>query len=295
MTITGIGAQTLIQAAVDIRHARPHHGALRHDLPRRPGGRRGADGVAQRAASGCACRSPSARSSPAAFGPVSLRLKRKRMRREPSRPTRVRSASADSRHDRARISSCFGFGYSALALARRLAARGMDDVRGTCRSANRRLRCGRQAFRPFCSTGDRPVDPAVLDGVTHLLVSVPPDAVGDPVLDPARRRYRRAAGPRPGSAICRPPGSMATAAAAGSTKPRSCCRPASAAGAGLPPSRVGSTCGAAAACRSTSFGSPASTVPAAAPSTRCAPAPLSASTSRARCSRASMSRIWRAC
>jgi MFS family permease len=48
MTITGTGAQTLIQAAVDAPHERPGHGALRHDLPRRPGGRHGADGDPER-------------------------------------------------------------------------------------------------------------------------------------------------------------------------------------------------------------------------------------------------------
>ena len=58
------------------------------------------------------------------------------------------------------------------------------------------------------------------------------------------RRYRGAPGLCAGSAISRPPGSMATAAAAGSTRPRRSGRPASAAGAGSSPRRVGSICGA---------------------------------------------------
>ena len=68
-----------------------------------------------------------------------------------------------------------------------------------------------------------------------------------------------------------------------------------AAGAGSPPNRAGSIFGAIAACRCTFSASLRSTVPAAAPSMHCALGRRGGLTSRARFSRASMSRIWRAC
>jgi nucleoside-diphosphate-sugar epimerase len=77
---------------------------------------------------------------------------------------------------------CFGFGYSALALARRLIASGWA-VTGTCRSAEKAAALREAGFSAVRFDRHRPVDLAVLDGVTHLLVSVPPDARGDPVLD----------------------------------------------------------------------------------------------------------------
>ena len=77
---------------------------------------------------------------------------------------------------------CFGLGYSALALARRLIASGWS-VTGTCRSADRQARLRAAGFAAVLFDRDRPVDVALLDGITHLLVSVPPDAAGDPVLE----------------------------------------------------------------------------------------------------------------
>jgi nucleoside-diphosphate-sugar epimerase len=77
---------------------------------------------------------------------------------------------------------CFGFGYSALALARCLVASGWV-VTGTCRSTEKAAALREAGFSAVLFDRDRPVDLAVLDGVTHLLVSVPPDAWGDPVLD----------------------------------------------------------------------------------------------------------------
>jgi nucleoside-diphosphate-sugar epimerase len=79
---------------------------------------------------------------------------------------------------------CFGLGYTAGVLARRLMAQGWS-VRGTSRSA---AKCGdlaEQGIRAWVFDRDRPLaDPATaLDGVTHILSSVPPDAAGDPVLD----------------------------------------------------------------------------------------------------------------
>ena len=77
---------------------------------------------------------------------------------------------------------CFGFGYSALALARCLVASGWV-VTGTCRSTEKAAALREAGFSAVLFDRDRPVDLAVLDGVTHLLVSVPPDARGDLVLD----------------------------------------------------------------------------------------------------------------
>jgi len=76
---------------------------------------------------------------------------------------------------------CFGLGYSALALAPSLIAAGWA-VTGTCRSADTQARLRAEGFSAVLFDRDRPVDAAALDGVTHLLVSVPPDAAGDPVL-----------------------------------------------------------------------------------------------------------------
>jgi len=76
---------------------------------------------------------------------------------------------------------CFGFGYSALALARRLAALGWV-VTGTCRSAEKVATLREAGFSATLFDREQPVDPAVLHGISHLLVSVPPDAAGDPVL-----------------------------------------------------------------------------------------------------------------
>jgi nucleoside-diphosphate-sugar epimerase len=66
----------------------------------------------------------------------------------------------------------FGLGYSARALGRRL---GPDwEVAGTTREgADSALRFDR----------DHPLPAAAFAGITHLLVSIPPDAAGDPVTD----------------------------------------------------------------------------------------------------------------
>jgi len=76
---------------------------------------------------------------------------------------------------------CFGFGYTAQVLARRLAAEGWI-VGGTCRTADKATALRATGFRVEVFDRDRPLPREALDGVTHLLVSVPPDAAGDPVL-----------------------------------------------------------------------------------------------------------------
>src|SRR5262245_57647093 len=68
---------------------------------------------------------------------------------------------------------CFGLGYTARALAQRLARQGWT-VSGTSRSGED----GSLAF-----DGTKPLPRSVFDGVTHLLISVPPGEAGDPVLN----------------------------------------------------------------------------------------------------------------
>jgi len=80
---------------------------------------------------------------------------------------------------------CFGFGFSARAMAKLLAPEGWT-VTGTTRQ--------------FSESGDprfergTPLPPGALEGVTHVLSSVPPDADGDPVLDEARAHIVAAKG-----------------------------------------------------------------------------------------------------
>jgi len=77
---------------------------------------------------------------------------------------------------------CFGLGYSAQALARRCLDQGWR-VAGTHRGASGRP--AMQGAESFVFERDQPLaDPAAaLAGATHLLISIPPDAEGDPVVD----------------------------------------------------------------------------------------------------------------
>ncbi|KAF0117356.1 MAG: hypothetical protein FD149_1165 [Rhodospirillaceae bacterium] len=70
---------------------------------------------------------------------------------------------------------CFGLGYSARVLAQRLQVRGFR-ILGTTRAP------GPEEIVPVVPF-DRhhPLDAEILAGVTHVLVSIPPDAEGDPV------------------------------------------------------------------------------------------------------------------
>ena len=76
---------------------------------------------------------------------------------------------------------CFGFGYAAGMLARRLAAEGWI-IDGTCRTADKAAALRAAGFPVEVFDQDHPLPLEAFDGVTHLLVSVPPDASGDPVL-----------------------------------------------------------------------------------------------------------------
>ncbi|MFP4270357.1 MAG: SDR family NAD(P)-dependent oxidoreductase, partial [Alphaproteobacteria bacterium] len=71
---------------------------------------------------------------------------------------------------------CFGFGYSASTLARRLLARGWT-VRGTSREPAKRALDGVALYRFDRAT---PLPDDALAGVTHVLTSIAPDEAGDP-------------------------------------------------------------------------------------------------------------------
>ncbi len=77
---------------------------------------------------------------------------------------------------------CFGLGYTARVLAERALAAGFA-VRGTVRDPAREQADPRIPLLPFAR--HRPLaDPATaFADVTHVLVSIPPEEAGDPVLD----------------------------------------------------------------------------------------------------------------
>jgi nucleoside-diphosphate-sugar epimerase len=77
---------------------------------------------------------------------------------------------------------CFGLGYSALALARSLGRAGCI-LTGTSRSADKAAELRKQGFIADIFDRKTPLAAAALRSVTHILISVPPDAEGDPVLD----------------------------------------------------------------------------------------------------------------
>ena len=73
----------------------------------------------------------------------------------------------------------FGLGFSGRVIARRLLSQGWS-VTGTCRSGEVPDLPGVEVL-PF--DRDHPLPAPALTGITALLSSVPPDAMGDPVLD----------------------------------------------------------------------------------------------------------------
>jgi len=79
---------------------------------------------------------------------------------------------------------CFGLGYSAQVLARRLLAKGWT-VAGTTRNRYKTAALRGQGLEASVFDRDNPLADfgAALAGVTHILSSVPPDADGDPVID----------------------------------------------------------------------------------------------------------------
>ncbi|HUK58325.1 MAG TPA: SDR family oxidoreductase [Stellaceae bacterium] len=77
---------------------------------------------------------------------------------------------------------CFGLGYSAEALARSLMPRGWE-IAGTAREEAQCAALAASGFDMHLFQRDRPLDKASLAGASHVLVSVPPDEAGDPVLE----------------------------------------------------------------------------------------------------------------
>jgi len=78
---------------------------------------------------------------------------------------------------------CFGFGFSAEALARRLRSRGFA-VAGTTRSEDKAERMRAAGVEPwlFADEAGLAEPERALAGTTHLLISTPPGEKGDPVL-----------------------------------------------------------------------------------------------------------------
>ena len=86
---------------------------------------------------------------------------------------------------------CFGLGFSAEALGRRLAAKGWG-IAGTARDPANIERIRGQGYE-VCRFAGEPGNAelvAALAGTTHLLLSIPPGAEGDPVLRHYRARDR---------------------------------------------------------------------------------------------------------
>jgi hypothetical protein len=78
---------------------------------------------------------------------------------------------------------CFGLGYCAGVLSRRLVARGWS-ISGTATTADKAERLKRDGYEAFVFDG-RERNPAVAEALsrsTHVLLSIPPDADGDPAL-----------------------------------------------------------------------------------------------------------------
>ena len=79
---------------------------------------------------------------------------------------------------------CFGYGFSASVLAARFLPQGWA-VAGTTRKPDKLAALAAAGVEAFLFDRDRPLDDptAALAGATHVLISAPPDAQGDPVLD----------------------------------------------------------------------------------------------------------------
>lgn len=76
---------------------------------------------------------------------------------------------------------CFGLGFTARTLVEDLQAEGWT-VRGTSRTADGAAALEDRTVRAWVYDGSAPLPPEALEGVTHVLVSAPPDDRGDPVL-----------------------------------------------------------------------------------------------------------------
>ena len=75
----------------------------------------------------------------------------------------------------------FGLGFSAKALAAQLSGKGWS-ISATSRSEAGAAAIRALGYRAHVFDGSQPLAPAAFDGVTHVVVSAPPGADGDPVL-----------------------------------------------------------------------------------------------------------------
>ncbi|HUR44219.1 MAG TPA: SDR family oxidoreductase [Aestuariivirga sp.] len=76
---------------------------------------------------------------------------------------------------------CFGLGFCGKALAARLRQKGWR-ITGTSRDAAGAAAIHALGYESFIFDGAAPMPQHVFQGITHILVSVPPDRAGDPVL-----------------------------------------------------------------------------------------------------------------
>ena len=76
---------------------------------------------------------------------------------------------------------CFGLGFSARVLAERLAAKGWT-VTATSRSEEGAEKIRAAGYNALVFDGTAPLPASAWEGVTHVVVSAPPGADGDPVL-----------------------------------------------------------------------------------------------------------------
>ena len=146
------------------------------------------------------------------------------------RHSRTREAIAPSRRvdmrtrhrDMSRL-FCFGLGYSAQRVGRRL-ARARLAHRAARRDHRAQLRGHRRhrlrGLRVRWPSPRRAMSRGRSARATHVLLSIPPEADGDPAFLPSRRRHRCRAARCDGSAISRPSASTATRRAPGSTRQR---------------------------------------------------------------------------
>ena len=76
---------------------------------------------------------------------------------------------------------CFGLGFCGKALAARLARRGWR-ITGTSRNTEGAAGIAALGYTAFVLDGSDALPPQAFEGVSRIVVSVPPDADGDPVL-----------------------------------------------------------------------------------------------------------------
>jgi len=76
---------------------------------------------------------------------------------------------------------CFGIGFTARVLVRQMMAAGWQ-VSGTARTAEKCAALGAEGLSMVRFDGTAPLPASALEGVTHVLISVPPGEDGDPVL-----------------------------------------------------------------------------------------------------------------